>query len=353
MRRSHIQGWRPISACLGRTDRSILRAQPLLDLGLSKGLITYWMVCWQPPGRAMLIPLQRLFAAEAISLCVALATAFMALATTAGGVAASGVYYCQAYIPQGDCFTWTGSRAVGSFGVNNAYIPNGGAGNVCERVYIYGGGTVSGGAGATTSRPARAREATSIPTGAIHAGRPGWQQSVLGRECHRPRLPADVRMSPLRHTHQLLAKGAVIAGVAAFAAAGTAVAVSATSSDPSLTPAPVVADAGAASQSSAAFERPATASDTMPSDAKLRLSSSFGQFGPNVNQARQVTASNGDQAYLVPATDGLCASSANNVVCGTNADIAAGMRSRWICARQPCRRVKLRSSGCCQRRQPA
>jgi hypothetical protein len=113
-------------------------------------------------------------------------------------------------------------------------------------------------------------------------------------------------------------------GVGVLAAAGTAVALDAASSDPSLYRAPVTASAQSASADSPAFRRAASANDTPPANIKSNLQYSFGQFGPNVDQARRTTASNGDAAYLVPATGGLCAASANDTLCGTQAQIASG-----------------------------
>jgi hypothetical protein len=110
----------------------------------------------------------------------------------------------------------------------------------------------------------------------------------------------------------------------ALAAAGTAVAIDATSSDPSQYHAPVTADAASASTSSSAFQRASTSTDVMPADFKSRLANTDPQFGPNVSDARHVTASNGDDAYLVPATGGLCAASANEAFCASDATIASG-----------------------------
>ena len=42
-----------------------------------------------------------------------------------------------------DCYTYYGSRAVFNFGVNNGYVPGSTYGNVCEHVWIYGGGSIS------------------------------------------------------------------------------------------------------------------------------------------------------------------------------------------------------------------
>lgn len=82
------------------------------------------------------------------ALCVAAATAIPMAATTAAANATDiDEYFCGAYIPEGDCYSFVGDpagRAVGQFNIQHAYVPNGsGYGTVCEHVYIYGGGTVS------------------------------------------------------------------------------------------------------------------------------------------------------------------------------------------------------------------
>ncbi len=134
-------------------------------------------------------------------------------------------------------------------------------------------------------------------------------------------------MKRLTSIHRAKRAIAVLVGsLLAVGVAGTAIAVSSgptPKSDPSLQAAPAVAstvDPAVSSQLSV-LTRPRVAADALPAVARSVLQETYQQDGPNYDNARKVTASNGKDAYLVPANGGACAVSGDQALCAQAPDV--------------------------------
>lgn len=116
-----------------------------------------------------------------------------------------------------------------------------------------------------------------------------------------------------RRSSRLLVLAA--ACVLALAVAGTATALS-SGWDPgsSAAPASPTVDPAVASQLSV-FGRAQTSADALPAAFRATLQQAFGWAGPDVGDARQVKASDGQAAYLVPANGGACVINTNEALC--------------------------------------
>ncbi len=127
--------------------------------------------------------------------------------------------------------------------------------------------------------------------------------------------------SRFRHGPRLTIAATIVAAV--LAAGGTAVATNLMSSDPSLNPVPVTANAQSAGSWIAAFRQP-SGGQHMTAGMRANLTNGYANYGPNVDQARHVQASNGDDAYLTPGTESLCVASANEAFCASQSAVRSG-----------------------------
>jgi hypothetical protein len=117
--------------------------------------------------------------------------------------------------------------------------------------------------------------------------------------------------------------------VLAASAGGAAVAVSASgsSSPASLPPA---GDPNVAAQLSV-FDRAATSGDALPAGYGGDLQTGYGDQAPSTADARAVTADDGQSAYLVPDSDGVCVVNTNETFC-TPASKLAGAAVADLCS---------------------
>lgn len=115
-------------------------------------------------------------------------------------------------------------------------------------------------------------------------------------------------------------------------AAGAAISLSSSDSDPALQSVAVNQAVNATVRSQlSVFNRAAVASDTLPATFAWALQHGYGSAGPNVAAARRVSASNGQSAYLVPANQGVCAVSTNEALCAQAASLG-GADSVDLCS---------------------
>ena len=66
------------------------------------------------------------------------------------------------------------------------------------------------------------------------------------------------------------------------------------------------------------FTRAPTSADALPAADRTYLRQEHGSAHPDVTDARRVQASDGQSAYLIPATDGVCAINANEAFCSSS-----------------------------------
>jgi cytochrome c biogenesis protein CcmG/thiol:disulfide interchange protein DsbE len=69
------------------------------------------------------------------------------------------------------------------------------------------------------------------------------------------------------------------------------------------------------------FRRARTSADTLPTAFRAELRSVFGAARPDAAEARRVTASDGQTAYLMPASGGVCVINANEAICSSAATL--------------------------------
>jgi hypothetical protein len=84
---------------------------------------------------------------------------------------------------------------------------------------------------------------------------------------------------------------------------------------PRTSPSPTIDPAVAAQLS--VFRRARTSADTLPAAFRSELPSVFGDARPDAAEARRVTASDGQTAYLMPTSGGVCAININEAFCSS------------------------------------
>ena len=121
----------------------------------------------------------------------------------------------------------------------------------------------------------------------------------------RPR--ASARLHDFRAVPSVIA----LIFVLAASAGGTALALSSSGSASSP---PSGVDPSVSAQLSV-FRRPATSADALPAAYTDGLQRGYQDQAPSVAQARHVAADNGQGAYLVPTSGGVCVINANESLC--------------------------------------
>jgi hypothetical protein len=133
----------------------------------------------------------------------------------------------------------------------------------------------------------------------------------------------------MRRLGRLLGRRVIGLSVVAAFTAVAAVALSSSSGEPQS-----LASAAALPSINSAFPvlgQPASGADALPTAYAAQLTSVYQAVGPNIEASRKVTANDGQAAYLVPSSGGLCVINSGESFCTTTAQ-AAGVAVAHLCS---------------------